>query len=271
MATKYLDLDGLTRYDGKIKNVINTTATGLSSRITTLENAEFITKAVNNLENYYKKAETYSQAEVNALVAGLATINITVVESLPDTGASNIIYLVAHSHGTGDSYDEYIWVASANKFEKIGSTDIDLSGYVLTSRTINGHALTSNVTITKTDLSLGNVVNTGDSAVPVENGTTKFTTGGAYTELAKKQNTISSANKLSADLISDGTNNKVYTSAEKTKLSGIASGAEVNVQSNWNESSSSSKAFIQNKPTKLSNFTNDLFTIITSAEIDNLF
>jgi len=48
-----------------------------------------------------------------------------------------------------------------------------------------------------------------------------------------------------------------YTTTEKNKLSGIASGAEVNVQSNWNESSSSSDAYILNKPTKLSQFTND--------------
>ena len=39
-----------------------------------------------------------------------------------------------------------------------------------------------------------------------------------------------------------------YTSAEKSKLSGIASGAEVNVQSDWNETSSSSDAYIANKP-----------------------
>lgn len=35
---------------------------------------------------------------------------------------------------------------------------------------------------------LENVVNTGDSDTPTENGTDKFTTGGAYTELAKKAN-----------------------------------------------------------------------------------
>lgn len=40
-----------------------------------------------------------------------------------------------------------------------------------------------------------------------------------------------------------------FTSAEKTKLAGIESGAEVNVQSDWNESDSSSDAYIQNKPT----------------------
>lgn len=37
--------------------------------------------------------------------------------------------------------------------------------------------------------------------------------------------------------------------ADKTKLDGIASGAEVNVQSDWNEADTGSDAFIQNKPT----------------------
>ena len=63
-----------------------------------------------------------------------------------------------------------------------------------------------------------------------------------------------------ADLVQDAnyvhTDNN-YTASEKTKLSGIAAGAEVNVQANWNESSSSSDAYIQNKPTKLTDFTND--------------
>lgn len=51
-----------------------------------------------------------------------------------------------------------------------------------------------------------------------------------------------------------------YTTAEKNKLSGIATGAEVNVQSNWAESNSSADSFIQNKPSipsKTSDLTND--------------
>lgn len=43
------------------------------------------------------------------------------------------------------------------------------------------------------------------------------------------QTEITSSNKLSADLVADGTTNKVFTATEKTKLSGIASGAQVNV------------------------------------------
>jgi hypothetical protein len=40
-----------------------------------------------------------------------------------------------------------------------------------------------------------------------------------------------------------------YTNTEKSKLAGIQSGAEVNVQADWSESSPSSDAYIQNKPT----------------------
>lgn len=54
---------------------------------------------------------------------------------------------------------------------------------------------------------------------------------------------------LSADKLTNGTNNKVFTASEQTKLAGIAAGAEVNVQSDWNETNTSSDAFIKNKPT----------------------
>ena len=54
-----------------------------------------------------------------------------------------------------------------------------------------------------------------------------------------------------------------FTAAEKTKLSGIATGAEVNVQSDWSITDTTSDAFIKNKPTiptvptNVSAFTND--------------
>jgi len=41
----------------------------------------------------------------------------------------------------------------------------------------------------------------------------------------------------------------IITSSERTKLTGIATGAEVNVQADYSESDSNSDAFIQNKPT----------------------
>ena len=47
--------------------------------------------------------------------------------------------------------------------------------------------------VTKAQVGLGSVVNTGDSATPVAGGTTKFTTGGAYTELNKKADKVGTA------------------------------------------------------------------------------
>lgn len=45
-----------------------------------------------------------------------------------------------------------------------------------------------------------------------------------------------------------------YTDAEKTKLSNIATGAEVNVQSDWNQGDNTQDDFIKNKPTSASGF-----------------
>lgn len=71
------------------------------------------------------------QAAINESLSGITGIDIQVVESLPTTGKKGVIYLVAHTHGTKDNYDEYVWVTSKSAYEKIGNTDIDLSGYVL--------------------------------------------------------------------------------------------------------------------------------------------
>lgn len=53
-----------------------------------------------------------------------------------------------------------------------------------------------------------------------------------------------------------------FTTTEKNKLAGISAGAEVNVQSDWTESDSSSDAYILNKPT--------LATVATSGSYTDL-
>ena len=61
----------------------------------------------------------------------------------------------------------------------------------------------------------------------------------------------------------------VMTASDKSKLNGIASGAEVNVQADWSVTSTSSDAYIKNKPTipdSTSDLTNDS-GFITSAAI----
>lgn len=93
--------------------------------------------------------------------------------------------------------------------------------------------------------------------------------------VAGLQSEITSTNKLASDLVDDtGQTHKFMTSAEKTKLSGIATGAEVNVQSDWNVTSTSSDAFIKNKPTiptKTSQLTNDSGFLTSYTETDPVY
>jgi len=65
-------------------------------------------------------------------------------------------------------------------------------------------------------------------------------TSGVAEILNKPTNLVQDASYVHTD------NN--FTTAEKTKLSGIEAGAEVNVQPNWSESDSSADAYIKNKP-----------------------
>ena len=79
-----------------------------------------------------KGYQTQSQVQslINSAVGNITSIRYEKVTSLPATGSNGVIYLIAHSHGTQDIYDEYIWLSETKTFEKIGNTDIDLSAYV---------------------------------------------------------------------------------------------------------------------------------------------
>ena len=87
------------------------------------------------ITSYGYQTSSQVQTAINNALAGITGISFEVVASLPSTGVVGVIYLVSNSGSNPNSYDEYIWVN--NKFEKIGTTDVDLSGYMLTSSTIS--------------------------------------------------------------------------------------------------------------------------------------
>lgn len=99
---------------------------------TTVEGYGYQTAAqVNSLiggKGYQTSAQV--QSAIQSALSGITGIDLKVVESLPTTGTKGVIYLVAHAHGSGDAYDEYVWVAEKKAYEKIGNTDVDLSGYL---------------------------------------------------------------------------------------------------------------------------------------------
>lgn len=88
-----------------------------------------------------------TKQELNDAIIGI----FVPINELPTASASTMgkIYLVPNANGTKD---EYVTIRSGSvgsytySWEEIGTTDIDLSGYVPTSRTIAGVDLVDNVT-----------------------------------------------------------------------------------------------------------------------------
>lgn len=90
------------------------------------------------LANYYTKSQAYSKSEVDSLISAITTMNIEVVASLPTQDISTTtIYLVPSADPqTQNVKDEYINTDGTSAgWELIGSTAIDLSGYVQKSQT----------------------------------------------------------------------------------------------------------------------------------------
>jgi hypothetical protein len=71
----------------------------------------------------------FVNAAVAAAIGDLEGKSFLPVETLPATGDKAYIYLVPNGTSGNNTKDEYIWLATANKFEKVGSMDLDLSGY----------------------------------------------------------------------------------------------------------------------------------------------
>lgn len=95
-----------------------------------------------------------SNADINTLIqaalAGFERISFEKVNSyadLPVTGSNGVIYLVPNSGSAPNVYDEYIWYTDSSTtpptsgYEKIGTTELDLSGYV---QKTDIHLLTNN-------------------------------------------------------------------------------------------------------------------------------
>lgn len=88
---------------------------------------------------YGYQTEAQVQQLIDDELAGITGIDYQIVTELPATGVKGVIYLV----GTTAPYEEYIWIEPTGQiahFEQIGSTSIDLSGYVQATEM---HAMTN--------------------------------------------------------------------------------------------------------------------------------
>lgn len=112
----------------EIENDIDTLEDTKADRTEIPDVSEFVKKTVDDLVNYYKKSETYTQSEVNQLIGAIKTTHFEIVQVLPQTGEENVIYLLPTSTSeSGNIYEEYIYINGA--YELIGTTKVDLSDY----------------------------------------------------------------------------------------------------------------------------------------------
>lgn len=121
---EYYPVVELTQTDGKISG----------SRI---QLRPFIDDEVNKLvDTNFLATQRFVTDNVASAVGKITSFEYKIVDSLPATsdGKKGVIYLIAHSGSTNqNSYDEYIFLpaegSTAARYEKIGTTDIDLTPY----------------------------------------------------------------------------------------------------------------------------------------------
>lgn len=121
---EYYPVVALTQTDGKISG----------SRI---QLRPFIDDEVNHLvDTNFLATQRFVTDSVASTVGKITSFEYKIVDSLPavSDGKKGVVYLVAHSGGTNQNrYDEYIFLpadgSTAARYEKIGTTDIDLTPY----------------------------------------------------------------------------------------------------------------------------------------------
>lgn len=151
--TTYITLENLTRYNNNIKTTYETIANVAlkadDDKVVHLDGAEtiagvktFAETIVGNISGNAAKAtadaagnvivDTYATKEE---VSKIITAEIVVISSVSELPAQptekekKTIYLVPNgSSETSNVYDEYVWAST--KWEKIGTTQVDLSNYV---------------------------------------------------------------------------------------------------------------------------------------------
>ena len=76
---------------------------------------------------------------VDAAVGAVVGVEFRKVNALPAQGENGVIYLLPKSGTppTGNIYEEWIWISADSSYEKIGETQIDLSGYVQSSELVD--------------------------------------------------------------------------------------------------------------------------------------
>ena len=313
---KYLDLEGLTSYDGKIKEYvvpktrkvnnkelsadINLTAqdvnadiAGTASGIFASHNTDSSAHA-NRFNNYVPQSNAnvpggFPQLDNNAKI-GLAQIPDTILGQVEylgqwdaSTGAVSSPNLRSPADRAYRKGDYFVCSAAGNKVPKADGTlgfitgDLDYAvgdWLIYTTeweKVDNTDAVTSvcgrtgAVTVSKADVGLANVVNSGKDTNPTSGSENYVSSGGVYTALQGKANTADIPTTL-AELAED-TTHRVVTDTEKSTWNG----KQAKLTFDTTPTAGSSNPVTSGGVKTALNAKQDTMTAITIAEINALF
>lgn len=217
--SKYLDNDGLLYLWQKIKNKF-ATITDLSGKVDKVEGKGLSTNDYTTAEKN-KLSGIASGAQVNvietvkvndtALTPSSKAVNVTVPTKTSDiTNDSGFITIADVPEGAAASstipkMDGTAAVGSETTFARGDHIHPSDTSRVPTTRKVAGHALSSDVTLVKGDVGLGNVDNTADANKPVSTA--------QQTALDGKVDKVTGKGLSTND----------YTTAEKNKLAAFGS------------------------------------------------
>ena len=188
-----------------------------------------LTKAVNDLENYYLKSQTYTKAEVQELIGQISALSVQIVDELPEQDISTTtIYLVETE--VQNVYMQYMYIN--NEWAALGSTSVDLSNYYTKAQV---DALLANkqdklewdsvpTAGSTKDINSGAVANALNGKqdalewddAPTEDSTKSVNSGVMYDALADKQDTLEWDSVPTA-----GSTKSLTSGAIKTALDGL--------------------------------------------------
>lgn len=242
------DID--TGYQAVIKDTISfndlTDVPTIPTSLSQLTNDEnFIKNTVSNLLNYYSKSEVYTKDEITSLVSNINKLTTSVVDALPTENIStSTIYLIS----AGESiYNQYMYIDG--EWANLGSTSLDLTGYVTATELAN--ALLNKANSNHTHAELHSHSNQAQLDTITEEVIQKWNQkfSGDYNDLTNKPTIPIVTNDLTDNLKTQITDNTEIVNAHTGNKDIHISSEE---RMTWNAMLNSAKTYINNKISDIS-------------------
>lgn len=224
----------------------------------------------------------YNKNQINTIISGVNGVKFDKVEELPDTGESNVIYLLPHEGGQDpDIFDEYVWLEDGQMFERIGSTSADFTNYytidevnALIPSVGNGTITIQQGGVTKGTFTTNQ---SGNTTINLDAG------GGSGSQVQADWNETDITdpayilNKPEIPVVYDpvitftqGGSTIGTIKLNQMEPSTIAIAATTQIQSDWTQSDNTAADYIKNKPT-IPTVNNSTITLRQSGVVKGAF